>query len=93
MRALVACAVLLPSLASAEETPGASHHKQFQLSARLAFGLRGIVTYDEEYCGDTDTSRPSGFGVSELSAGTASPALAHANSSTNIPTKRRTLRG
>ena len=61
MRALVACAVLLPSLVHAEEPSAASHHKQFQLSARLAFGLRGIVTYDEEYCGDTDTSRPSGF--------------------------------
>jgi hypothetical protein len=61
MRVLVACAVLLPSFALAEDKPGFSHHKQFQLSARLAFGLRGIATYDEDYCGDTDTSRPTGL--------------------------------
>lgn len=63
MRVLLAGLGLVPSLALAEPPPGRdlSHHKQFQVSARLAFGLRGIATYDDDYCGDTDTSRPSGF--------------------------------
>ena len=59
MRGLVACFILVPSLAAAERD--FSHHEQFQLSARFSFGLRGIATYDDTYCGDIDTSRPSGF--------------------------------
>ena len=59
MRGLVACVVLVPSLAAADRD--LSHHRQFQLSVRTPFGLRGIATYDDTYCGDTDTSRPSGF--------------------------------
>ncbi|MDQ3370467.1 MAG: hypothetical protein M3680_34030, partial [Myxococcota bacterium] len=43
-------------------TVGYSHHRQFQVSARLAMGLRGIATYDEAtYCGDVDASTSSGF--------------------------------
>lgn len=61
MRAFIACAILLPALAIADDKSGFSHHKQFQISARLPFGLRGIATYDEDYCGDTDTSRPTGL--------------------------------
>jgi len=63
MKGIVAALVFLPTLAWAETPDGRdlSHHKQVQLSARLAFGLRGIATYDDDYCGDTDTSRPSGF--------------------------------
>lgn len=60
MRALVAAVCLIPTIASAEPRDY-SHHEQFQLSARLAFGLRGIATYDDDFCGDTDSSRPSGF--------------------------------
>src|SRR5688500_468721 len=59
MRVLVACCILVPALASAETD--FSHHKQFQLSARVPFGIRGIATYDDEFCGDTDSTRPSGF--------------------------------
>ncbi len=62
MRAFIACAVLLPALATADDNDkGFTHHKQFQISARLPFALRGIATYDEDYCGDTDTSRPTGL--------------------------------
>jgi len=39
-----------------------SHHRQFQVSARLATGLRGIATYeDTTFCGDTDASAANGF--------------------------------
>lgn len=57
MRALV-LACLIPAAAHADDF---SHAGQWQVSARLAFGLRGIATYNDDYCGDTDTSRPSGF--------------------------------
>jgi hypothetical protein len=63
MRGLIAL-LLFVGLAHADDDKksGFSHHKQFQLSARLAFGLRGIATYDETvYCGDTDTTTTSGF--------------------------------
>jgi hypothetical protein len=63
MRLVVAVAVALAGgSAWAEEPAGFSHKSQFQVSARLAFGLRGIATYeDTTYCGETDTMRPSGF--------------------------------
>jgi hypothetical protein len=38
-----------------------SHHKQFLLSIRLVEGLRAIAPYDNEYCGDTDVTRPNQF--------------------------------
>jgi hypothetical protein len=51
-------ACLIPALAHADDF---SHANQYQVSARLAFGMRGIATYDDDYCGDTDSERPSGF--------------------------------
>lgn len=57
MRAL-ALACVIPAFAHADDF---SHDRQYQFSARLAFGLRGIATYDDDYCGDTDSTRPSGF--------------------------------
>lgn len=74
MRALVACAVLLPLVASADDKADFSHHKQFQLSARIPFGLRGIATYDENvYCGETDASQSTG--LSRVCSGRAPVAI------------------
>ncbi|MDQ3297940.1 MAG: hypothetical protein M3619_15230 [Myxococcota bacterium] len=67
MRGLAIWALTLAGLAAAppaaaDEPAGTSHQGQFQLSARLSFGLRGIATYDDTaYCGDTDPSTSSGF--------------------------------
>ncbi len=48
--------------AAAAEPAQTSHQGQFQLSARLSLGLRGIATYDDTaYCGDTDPTASSGF--------------------------------
>jgi len=56
---LFALVILLPAVAAAD---GFSHHKQFELSARLAFGLRGIATYEKTtYCGETDSSTSTGL--------------------------------
>lgn len=43
----------------ADEDPY-SHKGQFQASLRLSLGMRAIVTYDAEFCGDTDASTTSG---------------------------------
>ena len=59
MRALVAL-ILVSGVAVAEDND-TSHYKQYELSLRFATGVRGIATYHDDYCGDTDTSRPSGF--------------------------------
>lgn len=41
---------------------GFSHKGQFELSLRLALGMRAIVTYDDgTYCGDIDTSATNMF--------------------------------
>src|SRR5262245_17119677 len=63
MRAVVACAVSLPLIASADDKAAdLSHDKQVELSARIALGLRGIATYDENvYCGETDSSQSTGL--------------------------------
>lgn len=52
-------AVPAPSKPAADE--GFSHEKQFELSIRLALGLRGIAPYHDEYCGDIDNSASNGF--------------------------------
>lgn len=54
---------LLPARApSAPEAPVSFSHKgQFQVSARLALGLRAIVPYEKaDYCGTTDSSTTTG---------------------------------
>ena len=46
---------------AAEPATAFSHKGQFEVSARLALGLRAIATYgDENYCGKTDASNTNG---------------------------------
>ena len=61
---LVGAVLTLPGPAIADDTaPPVSFHKgQFGVSARLALGVRGIVTYDNNvYCGDTDPEAEFGY--------------------------------
>jgi hypothetical protein len=39
---------------------GMSHKGQFEISVRLALGLRAITPYNDEFCGKSDSSRSSG---------------------------------
>jgi hypothetical protein len=62
----VAGALAASAGAAAAEAPARpadlSHKGQLEVSARLALGLRGIVTYDNSiYCGDTDPQAAFGF--------------------------------
>ncbi|HSK03574.1 MAG TPA: hypothetical protein VK932_20120, partial [Kofleriaceae bacterium] len=64
--ALVAGALVGPAGIAAAEAPARpadlSHKGQLEASVRLALGLRGIVTYDNNvYCGDTDPQAAFGF--------------------------------
>jgi hypothetical protein len=46
----------------AAEPPSGDHRRQFGLSARFAFRMRGIATYDDvDYCGERSSDTGSGF--------------------------------
>ncbi len=54
--------LIKPNPAPAPEAPVRLSHKgQFELSARLALGLRAITPYHEEYCGKQDATASNGF--------------------------------
>lgn len=66
MRWVFAASLIVLGTAAVQAEPAGdedlSHHRQLQVSARLAMGLRGIATYDDTtYCGDTDASAANGF--------------------------------
>ncbi len=46
---------------AAPATVRLSHKGQFQVSARLALGLRAITPYNDEYCGKTQQDTSNGF--------------------------------
>ena len=52
--------LLLSSVASADDDFPASHKGEFGLSARFGTGVRGIATYNSDYCGVLDTSAKNG---------------------------------
>lgn len=51
---------LVSAAASADDDFPASHKGQFGLSARFGTGVRGIATYNSDYCGVNDTSAKNG---------------------------------
>lgn len=61
----VGAPVAAPTAAAPAPTPDTLSHKgMFELSLRLALGLRAIVPYDKvDYCGDTDASTSTGNAV------------------------------
>jgi hypothetical protein len=60
--ATAAAAMPVPPPAPAEEPESTDHRRQFGLSARFAYRLRGIATYDnEDYCGERSAETGSGF--------------------------------
>lgn len=51
-----------PVMADDTEPPASFHQGQFGVSARVALGARGIVTYENNvFCGDTDPQAQFGF--------------------------------
>jgi hypothetical protein len=59
MRWLLAL-LLLSSVASADDDIPPTHKGQFGISARLGLGVRGIATYNSDYCGVRDASAKNG---------------------------------
>ena len=55
MRWLLAL-LLLSSVASADDDIPLTHKGQFGISARIGLGVRGIATYNSDYCGVQDFS-------------------------------------
>jgi len=58
-RILVAIALLLPTAARADDT-STGHKGQGGISVRLGDGVRGIATYNSDYCGTLDASAKNG---------------------------------
>ncbi|MBA3452143.1 MAG: hypothetical protein H0T42_03480 [Deltaproteobacteria bacterium] len=55
------CTVLVLLLVGRTATADYSHKGQFQVSARIALGLRAIIPYEKgDYCGQTDRASSSG---------------------------------
>jgi hypothetical protein len=52
--------LLLSSVASADDEFPSSHKGEFGLSARFGLGVRGIATYNSDYCGVLDASAKNG---------------------------------
>lgn len=57
---LVLGVLLLASPALADDRIPDGHQGQFGLSARFGLGVRGIATYNSDYCGTTDTTAKNG---------------------------------
>ena len=60
MRRIALVVVLSASPALADDSIPATHKGQFGLSARLEVGVRGIATYNSDYCGVSDSTAKSG---------------------------------
>jgi hypothetical protein len=60
MRRIALVVLLCASPALADDAIPATHKGQLGLSARLELGVRGIATYNSDYCGVTDTTAKSG---------------------------------
>lgn len=60
MRRIGLVILLCASPAVADDAIPATHKGQFGLSARLELGVRGIATYNSDYCGVTDTTAKNG---------------------------------
>ncbi|MEO8552185.1 MAG: hypothetical protein ABI678_19545 [Kofleriaceae bacterium] len=52
--------LLIAGPAAADDDVATSHAGQFGISARLGLGVRGIATYDSDYCGVLDPSAKNG---------------------------------
>ncbi|MEO8840530.1 MAG: hypothetical protein ABI591_15500 [Kofleriaceae bacterium] len=52
--------LLLSSVASADDDIPTTHKGEFGISARFGLGVRGIATYNSDYCGVLDASAKNG---------------------------------
>ena len=52
--------LLVSSVASADDDIPPTHKGQFGISARIGLGVRGIATYNSDYCGVLDASAKNG---------------------------------
>ncbi|MFT3696397.1 MAG: hypothetical protein QM831_24870 [Kofleriaceae bacterium] len=57
---VLALLLVMSSVGVADDQVPDTHQGQFGLSAKFGLGLRGIATYNSDYCGTTDTSAKSG---------------------------------
>jgi hypothetical protein len=57
---LVLLVLAAPSVALADDDFPTTHKGQFGISARLGLGVRGIATYNSDYCGVLDTTAKNG---------------------------------
>jgi len=60
MRLALALVLLLTATAGADDAVPATHLGQFGISARLGLGVRGIATYNSDYCGVLDSTAKNG---------------------------------